>query len=412
MYIKLYTIQFLNDLRYQKLRAFLTLFGLVWGTTAILTLIAISDAQKRNMLLQLKSIGENVVMIWPGRTTLPYKGFGRGRRVRFYPEDVQRLRESVPGIDLISGEISMWDEVSARYKKVEDGINLAGVEPDWGELRNIYPAENGRFIQPTDIVQKRRVVFIGNELKETFFGSEDAIGKLMYINKIPFQVIGVMQPKYEQSRHMGKDSRKAFIPLSTLILMLNKTRLESISYRPKNVLEGDFVLANIKTTIAQLRSYHPDDKNALHIWDTGDHGKWIANFAIGIQLFFGIVGLFTVIVAGIGVANIMNVIVEERTREIGIKMALGMKRRIILIQFMFETFLMTFLGGCIGLGVSMMICYFLGRAELENIGKPYVTVDAALIAVSILGTVAFVAGVFPARRAATLEPVEALRWQG
>ena len=412
MYIKLYTIQFLNDLRYQKLRAFLTLFGLVWGTTAILTLIAISDAQKQNMLRQLKSIGENVVMIWPGRTTMPYKGFGSGRRVKFYPEDIERLRDSIPGIDLISGEISMWDEISARYKKVEDGINLVGVEPDWGTLRNVFPAENGRFIQPNDINRKRRVVFIGNELKETFFGSEEAIGKQFYINKVPFQVVGVMQPKYEKSRHMGKDSRKAFIPLTTMILMLNKTKLGSIVYRPKNILEGNFVMANIRTSIAQMRSYHPEDKNALHIWDTGDHGKWIANFAFGIQLFFGIVGLFTVIVAGIGVANIMHVIVEERTREIGVKMALGMKRRVVLLQFMFETFLLTFLGGCVGLVISMLICYFLGKAELENIGTPVVTLNAALVGISILGSVAFVAGFFPAQRAASLEPVEALRWQG
>jgi putative ABC transport system permease protein len=221
-----------------------------------------------------------------------------------------------------------------------------------------------------------------------------------------------MQPKYEHSRHRGTDAEKAFIPLSTLILMFNKTRLESIIYRPKNVLEGDFVLANIRATLAQLRSYNPDDKSALHIWDTGEHGKWIANFSIGIQIFFGIVGLFTVIVAGIGVANIMNVIVEERTREIGIKMAVGMKRSVVLLQFMFETFLLTFIGGCIGLGISIIICYFLGKAQIENVGTPVVTLNAAAIAVTILGTVAFAAGFFPARRAASLNPVDALRWQG
>ena len=412
MYIKLYIIQFLNDLRQQKLRAFLTLFGLIWGTTAILTLIALSESQKRNMLRDLHAIGENIVMMWPGRTTMPYRGFGTRRRLKFYPGDVEIISESNPGIDKISGECDVWGEIPARYEKVEDTIDLVGVDADWGEMRNMLPQTNGRFIQPADVELKRRVVFIGTDIQERFFGKEDPVGKIFYIQKIPFQVIGVMQPKYEKSHHWSTDAEKAVIPLTTLMLMFNKNELDSIIYRPTDVLEGEYVLANIHRTFAQLRNYHPDDRNALHVWDTSDQDKWIRNFSLGLQIFFGIVGVFTVIVAGIGVANIMNVIVEERTKEIGIKMALGCKRYIIMLQFMFETFLMVILGGIIGFGVSLAVCRLIGQAELEQIGTPAVTLNAAFITTCILGIVAFLAGYFPARRASRFKPVEALRWQG
>ncbi len=411
MYLSLYITQFFNDIRDQKLRAFLTLFGLVWGTTAIMLLLAVAESRKKHMMKEMAGIGENIVKIWPGWTSKPFKGFDKWRKVIFYPGDVARIKKNVPGILEIGGQANTWGFEKVRYKNKKKAFYLSGVDTWWPALRNIVARKGGRCINDTDMKHKRRNVFIGNKVKAALFNNEDPIGKFIHINSIPFQVVGVMQPKYQASHFKGLDEDRVFIPLSTFMVMFNRNNLNNIVYRPTNIKSCQSTLAAFKHFLGRIKTFDPDDPEALWIWDLTDSNKYIQNFGFGLQVFMGIVGLFTITVAGIGVANIMSVIVEERTREIGIKLALGIKRKIIMLQFLFETFLFTFTGGIIGFVISNSLCKLSFVLELEEMGKPEVTAFVAVSTTIILGATSFLAGYFPARRASQLKPVEALRWQ-
>jgi len=384
---------------------------LVWGTTAIMLLLAIAEANREHMMKQMADMGENIMQVWPGWTSKPFKGFRKWRRVVFYPEDIARIKENVPGIAEIGGQANTWGFEKVRYKNKKKAFYLSGVEPLWPALRNIVARKGGRCINDIDMKHKRRTVFIGNKVKQELFINEDPIGKFIFINNIPFRVVGVMQPKYQGSHFKELDEDRVFIPLSTFMVMFNRNNLNNIVYRPASIKDNKSILAGFKHFLGRIKAFDPDDHEALWIWDLTDSNKYIQNFGFGLRIFMGIVGLFTMVVAGIGVANIMSVIVEERTREIGIKLALGIKRKIIMLQFLFETFLFTFAGGIIGFIISSSLCNFSSFIEMKDMGKPEVTVFVAVTTTIILGATAFLAGYFPARRASRLNPVEALRWQ-
>lgn len=411
MYLKLYLVQFMNDLKHQKLRAFLTLFGLIWGTTAIMLLLSVGEALRDQMFKSMHGMGEKIVIMWPGKPSIPYRGFSKGRNLSFYLEDVAYLKQTVPQIESISAESSSRSSPQVRYQDKELMLDLIGVEPIWAEMRSVIPQQGGRFIHPEDSKLKRRVVFLGDKLKENLFGQDDAVGKFITIDKVPFQVIGVLKPKIQNSSYSGQDNEKAIIPLTTLMLMYNRKDLNNLIIKPR---AGDPDSACMKAVIQSLsrsKIFDPKDSDAVWTWDTRDMDKFVGNFTLGLQLFLGIVGAFTLVVAGIGVANIMNVIVEERTREIGIKMALGIRKRLVMWQFLFETFLLTFIGGLIGFLISTGICSIIKLFKIEDyMGKPAVTLWVGLISTLILGLVALLAGYFPAKRAANLNPVDALRW--
>ncbi|MBP7460647.1 MAG: ABC transporter permease [Candidatus Delongbacteria bacterium] len=411
MVLKIYLIQFINDLRHQKLRAFLTLFGLIWGTTAIMLLLSIGEAMQSQMYKSMHGMGERIIIVWPGKTSLTYRGFPKGRDISFYPDDITYLRSVVPEIESISGECRSWGSPKVRYKDKELTLDLIGVEPVWAEMRNVIPQQGGRFIHPDDMEHKRRVVFIGDRLKENIFGQEEALGRYITIDNTPFQVIGVMTPKIQNSSYSGRDHSKAIIPLSSLMLMYNRKTLNNLIVQPRIGDPDSACMHAITIAFSRSKQFDPVDDDALGDWDTRDMDKFVGNFTLGLKLFLGLVGGFTLVVAGIGVANIMNVIVEERTREIGIKMALGIRKRMVMWQFLFETFMLTFIGGLIGYLISAGLCGMMNLFKIEDfMGHPSVTLGVGIISTVILGLVALMAGYFPAKRAAGLNPVEALRW--
>jgi len=387
----------------------LTLFGLTWGTTAIMLMLAIGEANKNQMLKQMEVFGQNIVSLYPGVMSEPFKGLNKHRRIKFSLEDVELLRK-VPGVENAGGEIGAGSK-EIRYKKIEIAFNVTGIEPNWATLKNVFPDDGGRGINETDVTKKRRVALIGNKVKDSLFGKQTAIGKYIYITKTPFLVVGVLRPKYEASFFKEMNEDTVFIPISTLMSMFGRNYIGSITYRPSDIKKNKQILNTIIHFFARLKTFHPEDKNAIWAWDTNDSDEFIGDFTFGLQVFMGIVGIFTMTVAGIGVANIMNVIVEERTKEIGIKMALGIKRRIIMFQFVFESFMFTFAGGFFGFLISKAVCVGMRMIEVKGMGKPEVTAFVAIITTLVLGISAFLAGFFPARRAANLNPVESLRWQ-
>lgn len=409
MHLLMYMTHFFRDMRSQKLRTFLTFFGIIWGTSAVVLLLAFGKGLHAQNQKSMHGLGESIVILWGGRTSKPYMGFGRGRWIGLREEDANLLRQEVSGIGAVSPEYSQWS-THIKYKKNAVTQNMVGIYPVFGEMRNIYAEMGGRFINKIDLEKRKRVVFIGNELKEDLFGKDEAIGKYIIIDNVPFLVIGVMKEKSQDSSYSGRDKNKAFIPATTFAAMYGYKYLNNIIFKPKDAKQSELVKNHVYKVLGKKYKFDPKDKEALKMWDTTEMEKFITYFFLAFRAFLVVIGTFTLIVGGIGVSNIMHVVVEERTKEIGIKMSLGAKKGHVLSQFIFETLVLTSIGGTVGFLFSLIVVKVFPLFNLEEyMGTPQINLPGVLIAVGVLGLVGLISGYFPARRAANLNPVQALK---
>jgi putative ABC transport system permease protein len=407
---------FLRDLKKQRKRITLTIMALAWGTISIVLLLSFGEGLKRSLTKAQHGIGEDIVVMWGGQTSIPYQGLGKGRRIWFIDEDVELLKKRIPEIELIGGEYARWG-VSLTYRKNTVSEHVTGVYPSFKDMRAHYSEMGGRFIDDVDMQNKRRVVFLGNELKKRLFGeSEDAIGKTIILNNIPFTVIGVMIKKMQMGMYGGPDWDKATIPATTFKAIFGYKYLNNIVYKPKDASKAEEVKNEILRVLGGKYKFDPKDDKALSLWDVIEGQKIFNKVLIGFHIFLGIIGGLTLLIAGIGVANIMYVAVKERTREIGIKMALGAKRFHIMSQFLLESMLIAILGGGLGIVISVIIVEIWGAIPVKAdwmqwIGKPVISMEIAVITSIILGAIGILAGIFPSRKAATVNPIESLRYE-
>jgi len=400
--------QLLRDVRNQKLRTFLTVFGLVWGTVAVTLLLAFGTGLKKQLIKSAAGLGDRICIAWPGLTSIPYEGLGKGRRIRLTEEDVEFVRARAEGIRGISSEYSQT--VKLHYGTKTWPVDVSGVSPDFGWMRNLIPDTGGRFINPTDMEEQRRVVFLGDKLAKNVFGSEPAVGKTVMMWGSPFLVVGVLITKQQDSSYSGRDNDKATIPGTTFRALTGDKYVDNVIYRPDATIGSKKVNENVLASLGKKKKFDPKDKEALAVWDTTEQFQFFDTFMLAFNLFLGIVGSLTLVVGGIGVSNIMNVVVEERTKEIGIKMALGARQGFILKQFLLETLFITAVGGAIGLGISLAICEVFPKAGFtEYVGIPVVSFPVAAITTAVLGTIGLLAGWFPARAASRLDPVVAMK---
>ena len=409
MYIRNYLRQFARDVRAQKLRLFLTIFGIVWGTAAVTLMLAFGQGLHKQIMVNQKGLGDAIVIAWPSRTSKPYQGLPRGRRVVMTDEDIGFIRREVTEVDRISEEYEKGVKVSFGAKTI--GGDLAGANAEWGVMRNMIPEEGGRFLNDLDLEERRRVVFIGDQLEKDLFGAAGkAVGQSVKIDGAPFQVIGVLRTKSQDSSYGGRDKDKAIIPATTFKAIYGPEQIENFIFQVLDPQKVEAVKKRVIAAAAQRHRFDPTDEEAIGMWDTTEGVKFIDTFFLAFRIFLGIVGALTLVVGGIGVSNIMNVAVEERTKEIGIKMALGAKRRYVIGQFLFETFFITLVGGAIGFAMSWGLCAIFPRFNLkEYVGDPVISFQVAAVTTAILGSIGLLAGYFPARAAANLRPVEALK---
>ncbi len=400
--------QLWRDLRSQKLRTFLTLFGIVWGTTAVSLLLAFGVGLKHQQIRRVKGLGDRIVIAWPGLTSVPYKGLGKGRKVRIGEEDADAVRAQATQITGISTEYRK--EMKVRLGTKTFNVGISGVNPFFGDVRNLIPQAGGRFLDPLDLSGQRRVAFVGDKLATDMFGKDDPVGKTVFVEETPFLVIGVQQHKIQNSSYGGRDANKIYVPASTMRVITGEKYCNNLIFQPRPGRLSKEAIAEVRGILARRCGFDPNDKEALSIWDTTEQFHFFDVFFLAFNLFLGIIGVLTLIVGGIGVSNIMNVIVDERTREIGIKMALGARERFVLRQLLVETMVLTGTGGAIGLLLSLVICLAVPAKGLgDTIGRPELSPVIALATAAILGTIGFLAGYFPAKEASRLDPVVAMK---
>jgi putative ABC transport system permease protein len=406
--------EILSYLRQYKARTAMTMFGIIWGTLTVVLLLAFGVGVKKQMSKNMHGMGECIAIVWPGSTSIPYEGYGRGRPIRLNEDDVEMIRSNVKEIMRISPEFSKWGS-TVRVGENINRPNVTGIIPEYGTMRNIIPEPGGRWLNDLDIKQNRRVVFIGNLLRDFLFGKNaNAIGKYLFIDETPFMVIGVMKEKIQPSSYSQRDQDRAFIPMTTFKSIFGYKYVNNFVYQISGPLVSKTVQQKVYATVAKKFKFDPNDKETLGIWDTTQMDEFIYYFAIGLNIFMGLMGVITLIVGGIGLANIMYVIVQERTREIGIRRSVGAKRSNIFGQLLFEAFVVIGLGALIGfilaVGLIQLISAIPSVELREAVGIPELNPLVALVTVLILGTIGFLAGFFPARRAARLNVIDCLRY--
>lgn len=399
--------QLIRDVRNEKLRTFLTVFGIVWGTVAISLMLAFGTGLHKQLVKSTAGLGDRIVIAWPGLTSIPYEGLGKGRRIRITDDDLAAVRGTA-GLKAISPEYSTNMKVSYGTKTMS--VDTSGVAVEFGSMRNLIPQMGGRFVDPIDVDKQRRVVFLGDKLSKDIFGEAPAVGKTIVVNQSPFMVIGVLKKKEQDSSYSGRDADKMFIPVTTYRALTGEKYVDNFVFQAATATDTKPLIERLQAAMGARLRFDVKDKEALSMWNTTEQFVFFDTFMLAFNSFLGLIGVLTLIVGGIGVSNIMNVVVEERTREIGIKMALGAKQSWIMTQFLLETLLITFMGGAIGFVISIGVCAVFPKLGFtEYVGDPVVSPLVTVLTALALGIVGLIAGYFPAREAARLDPVVAMK---
>ncbi len=406
--------EFFYDLRSHRTRAILTLIAIMWGTISVVLLLSFGEGLTDRLTDGLINAGNRIMIVYGGETGLLYEGLPKGRRVRMNEDDVDMLRQSIPAIEAASPQYR--NNVTLTFGKVSATTECEGVNAGFEEMRRMYPAAGGRFLNESDVVQRRRVIFLGPKIAKDVFKDQYPVGKVLLLDGVPYTVVGLMQEKLQTSMNNGPDDRRAIIPYSSFRTKYGNRYVNSIVIRPSEPGKHKFVKSEIYRVLGRKYRFDPSDERALGIWDFIEDEAMNRKVGLGISIFLGSVGFLTLLIAGVGVANVMYVVVKERTKEIGIKMAIGARKGYILFQFVFEALLISFLGGSFGMlfswgVVSIVRTIPADDGPMQFLGRPILSLNIMLMTAGILALIGVLAGFFPARKAASVDPVESLRYE-
>ena len=325
-------------------------------------------------------------------------------------EDAALLAREVPEIELVTPEYGTWGRYVSR-NETRTEVFLTGVRAEYGDLRNVFPQAGGRFLNDQDVADQRRVIVLGDEVKRLLFGDDEAVGQEVFVGRTPFTVVGVMAEKTQNSSFNARDEDRVFLPQTTYRAMEGDRYINVLIYRPVDPALSAASTRSVREVLGRKYTFAAADEDAVSVWDTNEMMKMFKYIFIGFNVFLGIVGSFTLVVGGVGVANIMFVVVQERTREIGVRRSVGARRRDILVQVLLEAILIVGFGAALGFAISVGLAELIGMLPIqEYVGVPTISLPVTLLTAGLLALVALTAGLMPARRAAALDPADALRW--
>jgi putative ABC transport system permease protein len=407
-----------QSLRRHPLRSFLTMLGIVWGIVTVTMLIAYGSSFRSILVYTFEVFGKGAVVAWPGQTGEQAGGERAGKRVVFEKEDLEAVQQDATLVRQVCRESVRWLAVSYGDRLANTAVR--GVCPDYGEMRNEVPSQ-GRWLSPEDEVERRRVVFLGARLREKLFSGRPAVGETVRIAGVRFTVLGTMERKFQDSNYFTSDDESCWIPYSTAGDMWNTRYASVMVFVPMAPRLEKQAMDQFRAAIAKRQRFSPTDKRAIQMFGREEFRPIIDGLTIGLQVLLIFIGALTLGIGGVGVMNIMLVTVDERIREIGLRRAIGARRRHIRLHFLVEGLVITLLGGAIGLLISVIIANaigtlaFLGPAYEDTSGKVdiHLNISWATVALSVgvLMLVGLISGWVPAVRASRLDPVEALRYE-
>jgi putative ABC transport system permease protein len=399
-----------------KLRTFLTMFGIAWGIVSIVLMVAAGEGLRKGQAEQTKNLGKDIMIVFHGRTSLQVGGARAGKIVNWDEGDVPVVQQESPDCEYAIPELEQ-DTVKIHSNFNNAAFMVTGSFPPFGDIRSLSVAQ-GRFYTWDDEQKGNRVAFVGSDAAKQLFPGRNPMGENIYLNDMPYRVIGVMEGKKQDSSYDGWDVNKVFVPFSAMRRDFpNKpprsaSNFDQLLVTPKSVEHHEACKTEIRKALGRLHKFDPNDKEACPIWDTVQDAKAFRQMTDGMKYFLGAVGFVTLFLGGLGVMNVMMVAVRERTREIGVRKALGAPAHTILKQFFFEALLIAFVSGCMGLAIAYGICALVNMLPMPDFFAGLVpTWTTGLLATGLLGTIAILASLYPARKAASIDPIEALRFE-
>ncbi|HZR33551.1 MAG TPA: ABC transporter permease [Terriglobales bacterium] len=404
--------QSLQTLWAHKLRSFLTMFGIAWGVGSLLLLVGLGEGFRSGQKKNLANLGQDIMFTFPGRIPAVAGSLVSSQPYHFNYGDYVAIRNEAHYLRAIS-PVLQRDDIRASSDYTSANGQVFGVEPEYNQIRNV-PLQAGRWINEEDNRERRRVAIVGWEMLKNMFPGRPAVGSTILLNGVQFQVIGVLA-KIGREGNNGTNIR-LFIPLQTMRVLypLKENDAEDavsfFNYRPRTPEEHLLAKSEIHRIIARRHNFDATLTDSFQDWDTIEGSIRVAKIFTAMDAFLGAVGLVTLGLGAIGIINIMLVSVSERTHEIGLRKALGATQRSILTQFFLEGAFLTVLSGGIGAFVTAMLV--VGLAQLpapDGFDTPRIVPFSAVAAIGALSIAGVAAGLYPASKAAKLEPVEALR---